>query len=202
MTWERVTLHRAISSRSAPIARRNSACSSKSLNTKLFSSVGESASMSGGGDIPPSSQKTANSGILYRHPKSIRRTHKPDAHRSLARIFASVARTQRNQWLAEFESGTGHLENPLFLAHVTMPFGGFQTPAHRPTSPFVNGPASGTPHDSGRLWSASEALLSSGAAHDEVMATRDRRYPDLRRLVGCVAGFVSVSGCTSRAPSV
>ena len=46
--------------------------------------------------------------------------------------------------------------------------------------------------DSGRLWSASEAFLSSGAAHDEVMATRDRRYPDLRRLVGCVAGFVSV----------
>jgi hypothetical protein len=30
--------------------------------------------------------------------------------------------------------------------------------------------------DSGRLWSASEAFLSSGAAHDEVMATRDRRY--------------------------
>ena len=44
----------------------------------------------------------------------------------------------------------------------------------------------------------SEAFLSSGAAHDEVMATRDRRYPDLRRLVGCVAGFVSVSGCSFR----
>ena len=43
---------------------------------------------------------------------------------------------------------------------------------------------------SGRLWSASEAFLSSGAAHDEVMATRDRRYPDLRRLVGCVAGDI------------
>ena len=52
--------------------------------------------------------------------------------------------------------------------------------------------------DSGRLRSASEAFLSSGAAHDEVMATRDRRYPDLRRLAGCVAGFVSVSGCSFR----
>ena len=52
--------------------------------------------------------------------------------------------------------------------------------------------------DSGRLWSASQAFLSSGAAHDEVMATRDCRYPDLRRLVGCVAGFVSVSGSSFR----
>ncbi len=34
---------------------------------------------------------------------------------------ALMGRTQRNQWLAEFESGTGHLENPLFLADVTMP---------------------------------------------------------------------------------
>ena len=33
-----------------------------------------------------------------------------------------MGRTQRNQWLAEFESGAGHLENPLFLADVTMPF--------------------------------------------------------------------------------
>ena len=32
-----------------------------------------------------------------------------------------MGRTQRNQWLAEFESGAGHLENPLFLADVTMP---------------------------------------------------------------------------------
>ena len=63
-------------------------------------------------------------------------------------------------------------------------------------------PTAAAPHscstDSGRLWSASEAFLSSGAGHDEVMATRDRRYPDLRRLVGCVAGFVSVSGCSFR----
>jgi len=36
---------------------------------------------------------------------------------------ALMGRTQRNQWLAEFESGTGHLENPLFLADVTMPSG-------------------------------------------------------------------------------
>ncbi len=35
-----------------------------------------------------------------------------------------MGRTQRNQWLAEFESGTGHLENPLFLADVTMPLYG------------------------------------------------------------------------------
>ncbi len=34
-----------------------------------------------------------------------------------------MGRTQRNQWLAEFESGAGNLENPLFLADVTMPFG-------------------------------------------------------------------------------
>src|SRR5208282_2722440 len=34
---------------------------------------------------------------------------------------ALMGRTQRNQWLAEFESGAGHLENPLFLADVTMP---------------------------------------------------------------------------------
>jgi len=32
-----------------------------------------------------------------------------------------MGRTQRNQWLAEFESGAGRLENPLFLADVTMP---------------------------------------------------------------------------------
>ena len=32
-----------------------------------------------------------------------------------------MGRTLRNQWLAEFESGAGHLENPLFLADVTMP---------------------------------------------------------------------------------
>ncbi len=32
-----------------------------------------------------------------------------------------MGRTQRNQWLAEFESGAGNLENPLFLADVTMP---------------------------------------------------------------------------------
>ena len=36
---------------------------------------------------------------------------------------ALMGRTQRNQWLAEFESGAGHLENPLFLADVTMPAG-------------------------------------------------------------------------------
>jgi len=35
-----------------------------------------------------------------------------------------MGRTQRNQWLAEFESGAGHLENPLFLADVTMPTAG------------------------------------------------------------------------------
>src|SRR5271157_3438068 len=34
---------------------------------------------------------------------------------------ALMGRTQRNQWLAEFESGAGRLENPLFLADVTMP---------------------------------------------------------------------------------
>src|SRR5208337_1231863 len=34
---------------------------------------------------------------------------------------ALIGRTQRNQWLAEFESGAGHLENPLFLPDVTMP---------------------------------------------------------------------------------
>src|SRR5271157_599372 len=35
---------------------------------------------------------------------------------------ALMGRTQRNQWLAEFESGAGYLENPLFLANVTMPW--------------------------------------------------------------------------------
>ena len=34
---------------------------------------------------------------------------------------ALMGRTQRNQWLAELESGAGHIENPLFLADVTMP---------------------------------------------------------------------------------
>src|SRR5208282_1508459 len=34
---------------------------------------------------------------------------------------APMDRTQRNQWRADFESGVGHLENPLFLADVTMP---------------------------------------------------------------------------------
>src|SRR5271166_2282412 len=66
---------RAISSRSAPIVRRNSACSCKSFNTKLFSSVGESVSMSLGGDIPPSSQKTADSGIPASPHESIGRTY-------------------------------------------------------------------------------------------------------------------------------
>ena len=32
-----------------------------------------------------------------------------------------MGRTQRNQGLAEFESGAGHLEIPLFLTDVTMP---------------------------------------------------------------------------------
>ena len=36
---------------------------------------------------------------------------------------ALTGRTQRNQWLVEFESGAGNLENPLFLADVTMPLG-------------------------------------------------------------------------------
>ncbi len=36
---------------------------------------------------------------------------------------ALIGRTQRNQWLAEFESGAEHSENPLSLADVTMPFG-------------------------------------------------------------------------------
>ncbi len=34
---------------------------------------------------------------------------------------ALMGRTQLNQWLAEFARGTGHPENPLFLADVTMP---------------------------------------------------------------------------------
>src|SRR5208337_4867723 len=40
---------------------------------------------------------------------------------------ALIGRTQRNQWLAEFESGAGHLENPLFLPDVTMPAEYFRT---------------------------------------------------------------------------
>src|SRR5271165_5586928 len=67
---------RAISSRSAATSRRSSAPSSKSFNTKLLSSAGESASMSGG-DIPPSSQKTDDSGILPSPHESIRRTYRP-----------------------------------------------------------------------------------------------------------------------------
>jgi hypothetical protein len=34
---------------------------------------------------------------------------------------ALMGRPQRNQWIAEFESGAGHLKNPLFLADMTMP---------------------------------------------------------------------------------
>src|SRR5271165_7224902 len=66
---------RAISSRSAATSRRSSAPSSKSFNTKLLSSAGESASMSGG-DTPPSSQKTDDSGILPSPHESIRRTYR------------------------------------------------------------------------------------------------------------------------------
>ena len=66
---------RAISSRNAATTRRSSAPSSKSRNTKLLSSAGESASRSGGGDIPLSSQKTADSEILDSPHESIGRTY-------------------------------------------------------------------------------------------------------------------------------
>ena len=51
---------RAISLRNAATVRRSSAASSNCFTTKLLSSAGESASMSGGRDILPSSQKTAD----------------------------------------------------------------------------------------------------------------------------------------------
>jgi hypothetical protein len=34
---------------------------------------------------------------------------------------ALIGRRQGNQWLGEFHGGTGLLQNPLFLANVTMP---------------------------------------------------------------------------------
>src|SRR5208337_4641118 len=37
---------------------------------------------------------------------------------------AVIGRRQENQWLGELQRGTGPLQNPLFLANVTMPFGG------------------------------------------------------------------------------
>src|SRR5271157_740318 len=35
---------------------------------------------------------------------------------------AVIGRRQENQWLGELQRGTGPLQNPLFLANVTMPF--------------------------------------------------------------------------------
>ena len=37
---------------------------------------------------------------------------------------AVIGRRQENQWLGELQRGTGPLQNPLFLANVTMPFSG------------------------------------------------------------------------------
>src|SRR5271165_5469868 len=34
---------------------------------------------------------------------------------------AVIGRRQENQWLGELQRGTGPLQNPLFLANVTMP---------------------------------------------------------------------------------
>ena len=51
----------------------------------------------------------------------------------------------------------------------------------------------------GERWTSFKPGVSGNPrGRPEVMATRDRRYPDLRRLVGCAAGFVSVSGCSFR----
>jgi hypothetical protein len=38
-------------------------------------------------------------------------------------LAALIGGRQENQWLAEFHGGTGPLQNPLFLANVTMPLG-------------------------------------------------------------------------------
>jgi hypothetical protein len=49
-----------------------------------------------------------------------------EGHCHVGQFYLSMARRAygphtANQWLAEFESGAGHLENPLFLADVTTP---------------------------------------------------------------------------------
>ena len=54
-----------------------------------------------------------------------------------------MGRTQRNQWLAEFESGAGHLENPLFLADVTMPYLHMLPPIDDATRGFWEGTLAG-----------------------------------------------------------
>ncbi len=72
---------RAISSPNPATIRRSSAPSSKCFDTRLFSSAGESASMSSGGDIPPSSQKTADSGILPSPYELTRRSYRPTPSR-------------------------------------------------------------------------------------------------------------------------
>ena len=36
-------------------------------------------------------------------------------------LEAVIGRRQENQWLGELQRGTGPLQNPLFLANVTMP---------------------------------------------------------------------------------
>jgi ABC-type sugar transport system substrate-binding protein len=49
---------------------------------------------------------------------------------------ALMGRRQGNQWFGEFHGGTGPLQNPLFLANVTMPSAlatlGFRTPKAPP----------------------------------------------------------------------
>jgi hypothetical protein len=61
-----------------------------SFTTKLLSSAGEGASMSGGGEILPSSQKTADSTIFPSPQESINRTY-PKA--SAGRDFCPYYRT-------------------------------------------------------------------------------------------------------------
>src|SRR5208337_2349346 len=87
------------------------------------------------------------------------------AHFTCQHRCALKDRTKENQSLGALDVGAKSTENGLFLASVTMPaawpkpprpsstlpavpsLGGFQTPARRPTSPFVNGPA--TLHETG-----------------------------------------------------
>ena len=40
---------------------------------------------------------------------------------------AVIGRRQENQWLGELQRGTGPLQNPLFLANVTMPVPEFRS---------------------------------------------------------------------------
>jgi DNA-binding MarR family transcriptional regulator len=43
-----------------------------------------------------------------------------------------IGRRQENQWLGDFHDGDGPLQNPLFLANVTMPNDSLASPKRRP----------------------------------------------------------------------